>query len=214
MGSEKPRIFLFGAGGHAKVIADALEKQAKAELICFFDDNNNLWAQDFYNYLVIGGRSVLLSKYEELMLEGGVVALGNNAIRKDVSLWLKSNCVSLISVVHPSAQIARGVNINPGTVVFAGAVINADASIGEGVIINTGATVDHDCMIGDYVHIAPGTNLCGGVSVGSVSFIGAGSVIIPGVKIGKGVIIGAGSTVINDLDDGVKVSGSPAREMR
>ena len=214
MDREKPRIFLFGAGGHAKVITDAVEKQASADLICFCDDNNNLWGRNFYNYPVIGGRSELLSKYEELTLDGGIVALGNNKIRKEVSLWFKSHSISLITVIHPSAQISRRVKMNAGTVVFAGAVINVDTCIGEGVIINTGATVDHDCQIGNFVHISPGANLCGNVSIGDGSFIGAGSTVIPGVTIGKNVIVGAGSTVINDLEDIMKVAGSPARSLK
>lgn len=214
MDSDMSRFFLFGAGGHAKVIVDAVEKEGRANVICLGDDNNALWGHNFYDYPVIGGRSELLSKYEELMLDGGIVAVGNNKIRGEVSLWLKSHSIKLVTVIHPSAQISRGVKINGGTVVFAGSVINADAAIGESVIINTGTTIDHDCVIGDYVHIAPGTSLCGGVYVGNESFIGAGSVVTPGVKIGERVIIGAGSTVISDLDDGMKVAGSPAREMR
>lgn len=214
MSRTASRIFVFGGGGHAKVIIDCLEKQNQSQLICIADDNAKLRGKKFYNYPVIGGRSQLLNKIIELQLDGGVIAIGNNKTREEVAIWFRKNDLRLITVIHPSAQISRGVNIEAGTVVFAGAIINADAVIGENVIINTGATVDHDCLIASFVHISPGANLCGNVSIGHGSFIGAGSAIIPGMTIGKNVIVGAGSTVINDLEDSMKVVGSPARPLR
>ncbi len=206
------KIFVFGAGGHAKVVIDAIEKQNQATLVFLGDDSKQLWGRDFFNYPVIGGREEVLNRVKALEVSAGAIAIGNNQIRKDIASWLKHNKVKLITVIHPFAQISRGASLGAGTVVFAGAIVNADSVIGENAIINTGATIDHDCVIGDFVHVSPGTNLCGGVQVGDGSFIGAGSVVIPGVKIGKNVVIGAGSTVINDIEDDMRVVGSPARK--
>lgn len=207
------KIFVFGAGGHAKVVIDAIEKQNQASLVFLGEDNKQLWRRDFFKYPVIGGREEVLSRVKALEVSAGVIAIGSNQIRENIASWLKHNEVKLITVVHPSAQISRGASLGAGTVVFAGAIVNADSVVGENVIINTGATVDHDCVIGDFVHVSPGTNLCGRVQVGDGSFIGAGSVVIPGVKIGKNVVIGAGSTVINDIEDNMRVVGSPVRRI-
>ena len=43
--------------------------------------------------------------------------------------------------------------------------------------------------------------------------IGAGAMIRAGVIIGENAIVGMGSVVLNDVSDGVKVAGNPAKEI-
>ena len=95
-----------------------------------------------------------------------IVSIGVNGIRKKVVERL--DCDVADAAVHPSAVVANTVSIDDGTVVMAGAVVNADAKIGKHCIVNTGALVGHECVIEDYVHIAPGVHLCGQVRVGDV----------------------------------------------
>ena len=206
----KEKIFIFGASGHAKVVIDIIERQGLYEIVSLFDDDLSLKGQQIYNYPVLGGKDDLL----DCGLEHGIVAIGGNRARQAVAGWLRDKGFELITAVHPSAQLARGVKIDSGSVVMAGAIINSDSTIGQDVIINTRASIDHDCRIGDGVHIAPGTTLCGTVTVGEGTFICAGATIIPNLTIGSHVTVGAGSTVIRDVPDGVTVAGSPAKVMR
>ena len=206
-----PDICIFGASGHAKVVIDIVEREGRYRVVALFDDNTALRGQDFFGYPVLGGREALLAHYQQGKMTAAIVAIGNNQIRIRIAEWLSQHGVPRVSSVHPSAQIARGVQIGHGSVLMAGTVVNADTVIGNEVIINTGATVDHDNVIADAVHIAPGSHLCGHVSVGYGSFIGAGSVLIPGVSLGTDVVVGAGSTVLNNIADGQRVAGSPCR---
>lgn len=207
------KIIVFGAGGHAKVVIDAIEKQTSAPEILVFDDNADLWGGQLFGYPVIGNLEALLNEVSSLDIEYAVVAIGNISHRLKVATTLKDNGVQLGNVIHPTAVVSKGTEIGLGTVLFANTVVNADSKIGDHVIINTSATVDHDCYIADGVHIAPGVNVCGGVTVGYGSFIGAGAVVIPGVKIGSHVVVGAGSTVLSDIKDEMTVAGSPAKEI-
>lgn len=206
----KEKIFVFGASGHAKVVIDIIEKQGLYEIAFLVDDDLGLKDSDVFGYPVIGGKDDLLA------LAGAprkaIVAIGSNAARQKVSAWLSGNGFERVTVVHPSAQISRGVQVGKGTVVMAGVCINADTVVGEDVIINTGACVDHDCVIDDGVHLAPGSTLCGTVTVGAKSFICAGATVIPNLMLGRSVIVGAGSVVIKDVPDGVTVIGSPAKQ--
>ena len=139
-----------------------------------------------------------------------IVAIGDNSVRFEVQRWLTEQGFDLISAIHPTASIGRGVKHERGTVVMANSVINSDCTIGQGVIVNTKASIDHDCRIDDGVHIAPGATLCGGVSVGKLTLVGAGAVVAPNTSIGSNVTIGAGATVIKDVVDGDCVVGTPA----
>lgn len=210
MPGGKKKIFIFGASGHAKAVIDAIEKQGLYHIEFLVEDNADLWGEKIYGYPVVGGRDALLAANEPRSF-GGIVAIGDNASRERVATWLTQNGYELINATHPSAQIARGAQIDCGSVVMAGCIINADASIGKNVIINTGAAVDHDCRLGNVVHIAPGVTLCGGVTVGDQTLVGAGATVIPNINIGKWVVVGAGATVIHDIQDNATVVGSPAR---
>jgi sugar O-acyltransferase (sialic acid O-acetyltransferase NeuD family) len=208
----REKLVVFGAGGHAKVVIDIIERQGTYEIAGLLDDDLKHKGELFFGYPVLGTRVELPALFSAQLCHA-IVTIGDNASRAAVAAYLDQHGWRFASAIHPRASIGRGVKIGPGSVVMAGCVVNADAYLGGQVIINTGATVDHDCRIEDAVHIAPGCHLCGGVSVGQGSLLGAGTTVTPGVKIGCKVIVGAGSTVIRDVADEARVSGSPARPL-
>lgn len=208
----KDKIFVFGASGHAKVVIDIIEHQGLYDIAFLVDDDASLMGREIYGYRVIGGKQELLEARERVC--GGIVAIGSNRARYIVADWLTDNGFAMVSAVHPAAHFGRGVTVDAGTVVMAGAVINSDTCIGRNVIINTRASVDHDCTIGDGVHIAPGSTLCGAVSIGAGSFVCAGATIIPNLSVGRDSIVGAGSTVIRNVPGRVLMAGSPARQLK
>lgn len=213
MGNKNKKLIVIGASGHAKVVIDILEKQGTDGIAFIVDDNPALAGSTLFGYPIVGMREVLLDKAKTAGVHGVIVAIGNNPARKEIAEWVAQQGFSLVSAIHPSAQIGRGVLIGKGTVVMAGAAINSDTVIGDGVIINTGATVDHDCRVGDFVHIAPGAHVCGGVDIGCGSLIGAGATLIPNLRIGSQAVLGAGSTAIRNIGDNQTAAGSPAREI-
>lgn len=204
-------VFVFGAGGHAKVIVDILERTAGVAVAFIADDAAQSGARTLCGYRVVVGRDELLA--QRGAASAGIVAIGDNAARLAMAAWLLDHGFMLARAVHPDAVLARGVSLGDGTAVMAGCVVNTDAAIGANVILNTGATVDHDCTVEDGVHIAPGCHVCGGVLIGAGSFLGAGTTVIPGIRIGAGAVIGAGSTVLGDVAAGARVAGSPARPL-
>lgn len=203
------RWFVFGASGHGKVVADAIER-AGGRIVFFVDDDPNKTGQLLFGYEVVD-REVLLARRFDV--DYGVVAVGDNSIRARIADWMESNHFEFGTVVHPCATIARGVSIGRGTVVFASAVINSDVRVGEHSIINTASSIDHDCVLGDVVHVAPGVRLCGGVSVGDHSLLGVGSVVLPGRNIGASAVVGAGAVVNRDVRPATSVVGVPALEL-
>lgn len=201
------RLAVLGASGHGKVIADCAEL-CGWEQVSFFDDR---WPELLVNghWPVIGGTNDLIETLSQF--QGVVVGIGNNGIRLTKLQQLLDAGAQLPVLQHPSAQVSRYARIGLGSVVFAGAVINADSELGQGVIINTGATVDHDCVLGDGVHISPGANLAGGVVVAERSWIGIGASVRQLVRIGSDVVVGAGAAVVADTADAVTLAGVPAR---
>lgn len=191
-------INLYGASGHAKVIADIIESMGYSVGEVYDDDPSKL---------IFRGMRITRN------LDNGalwILAIGNNTIRQRIAQQFKLNYAT---VIHNSAIISPSVVIGEGTVCMAGAALNADAIIGSHCILNTSCRVDHDCRLADFVHISPGATLCGNVSVGMGTQIGAGAVVLPGIRIGLNCVVGAGATVIRSIPNGTTVVGSPARPL-
>lgn len=199
---KNKNIYLYGAGGHAKVVMDILDA-CRMQTAGIVDDAPTL--EEFMGYEVA---------HEFTKEAEYIISIGNCNIRKKVAEKLSNGGCSFATAIHPSATVSPHAGIEEGSVVMQGAVIQSCAHIGRHCIVNTNASVDHDCKIEDFVHIAPGATLCGEVCVGAGSWIGAGAVVIQGVKIGKGCMIGAGAVVCSDIPDGVVAYGNPCKVKR
>ncbi len=192
------RLFLFGSGGHAKVVLDAARLQGY-QVLAVFDDDPARAGTRLMDCPLPGGREALLAWCRSSGVQTGIVAIGNNPARIAMGDWLAAHGFALASVVHPAAVVTSSARIGAGTLIMPGVVVNADACIGGNVILNSGAIVEHDCTVGDGAHVAPGAVLCGGVSVGAGTLVGAGAVVLPGVRIGAGLLVKAGAVVARDM---------------
>lgn len=200
------RIIVIGAGGHAKVVMDALLCAFGGETdAAFADDNPALGGALLLGRLV---QAPVPSHFAGICIH---VAIGDNRVRQRLSGELGATAKSVVSIIHPAASVSRFAMLGEGIFVAAHAVVAPDAHIGAGTIVNHGAIIDHDCAVGAFSHVAPSAALGGGVRVGSRVLVGAGAVIKPGVFIEDDVVIGAGAVVIANVASGTLVMGVPAR---
>jgi len=208
----KQGIVIWGASGHAKVVADIIRLEGRFELQGFLDDVDPQ-QREFLGLPVLGGAGAL----GRLKMDGVthiVFGFGNCEGRLKLSEVVRKEGFSLATVIHPSAVVAADVLIGAGTVIAAGAIVNPGATIGANVIINTRASVDHECEIADGAHICPGVTLGGSVIVGTAAWVGIGTTVKDHINIGARALIGAGSVVVSDIPAGVVAYGVPARVRR
>ncbi|EOX3943184.1 acetyltransferase [Vibrio alginolyticus] len=198
---------ILGASGHGKVVAEIAELNGYTN-IEFFDDR---WPglQNVEHWPVKGNSETLLKIAAQFDLT--VIAIGNNKIRLEKQNQLSTAGAKFSVLEHPRATISRHSQLDKGTVVMAGAVINPFVKVGKACIINTAATIDHDCSLADGVHVSPGCNIAGGVTIGEGSWLGIGSQVKQLISIGTGVMVGAGATVLNHVPDLQTVVGTPAQ---
>ncbi len=199
-------IFLIGAGGHAKVVLDALLLNEFANRrICVSDNNPALQGKTLLG-LTIAVPALPTGPHAGMFH----VAIGNGRVREKLHDQLTAAGCRPLTVVHAAALLSRFSSIGSGSFVAARAIVAPAATIGDGVIVNHGAVVDHDCQVGAYSHIAPNATLAGGVRIGARVLIGAGANVLPGVHIGDDAVVGAGAVVLKDIAAGETYAGVPA----
>lgn len=193
-------MYIYGAGGHAKVVIEIFEAN-QITIQGIYDDAKR--TDDFLGYTVKSPKDGVSGPL--------IIAVGNAATRKKIALKFP---LTYGKAIYPGSLISPRATIGEGSVVMQGSVIQACAKVGKHCIINTAAVVEHDCVVDDFVHLSSNATLCGGVEVGEGSWIGAGTTVIQGVKIGKWSMIGAGSVVVKDIPDGVLAYGNPCRVIK
>ncbi len=211
---ENSRLIVWGAGGHARVVAE-IAALAGWQVVGYVDRD----PQRRGAVVDPQGRQILMSEAElvqHLQLGGPrpfeALALGFGAnVARAEAARLAIGRVTLPVLLHPSAVISADALLSPGSVAMALAVVNPGARVGLAAILNSGCVVEHDCRLGDGVHISPNATLAGSVTVGNHTWVGAGAVVIQNVTLGERVTVGAGSTVLRDVPSHTTVVGSPAR---
>ena len=208
-------ILIFGAGGHAKVIVDIIEKQGRFKITGFIDksyDKDTI----ILGYRVLGCMSSIKDIVFDYQIDGGVIGIGDNSIRELV----RNKIVEVIpnfkfvNCIHPDSIFGKDVVFGEGNVVMAGVIINSSTSIKNHCILNTNSSLDHDSLMANFSSIAPNVTIGGNVRIGDYSAIGIGSNIFNKVNIGYNCIIGGGSLVCKDTEENSIYYGSPSKFIR
>ncbi|UUX35266.1 acetyltransferase [Fundicoccus culcitae] len=209
---QQRTLYILGAGGHGKVVADAAKRMQRWQAIYFLDDK--LINQTVLGIPVIAGIHDLSLSLPDHQQAEFIVAIGDNASRCHHLTRLKQQNLTIATIIHPTATIAADVTVGVGTVIFAQVVINASTKIGNGCILNTACSVDHDCTIEDGTHLSPGARLAGGVHLHPQTWIGTNSTLINNVEVAAHSIIGAHSLVLDDLKTSGTYVGNPVRKIK
>lgn len=202
-------LFIIGAGGHAKSIAEvaiAAGFMIKAFISPEAEDSEFM------------GVPVLNSLPEDIAArpESIAIGIGANYLREKVFLELQESCQlsRFPALVHPSAIIASSAQIDLGSTIHQNSVVGPSTRIGKFCTINTSATVDHDCVMHDFSSMGPGAHTGGGVTIGKHAHISIGAIAIHGIDIGNDSILGAGSCATESIPELTISVGTPARTLK
>jgi sugar O-acyltransferase (sialic acid O-acetyltransferase NeuD family) len=191
MENEKT-LCIFGAGGHGKVVAEALQLLGFSS-IEFWDDRP---------LPPIFGIHVVSPNLSFSLKKPCILGIGDLSIRRKWIDQIDPDFFWNQAIIHPTAFVAPSAKIGIGAFIAPKVVIHTSAQIGNHAIINSGAVIDHDVIVGENTHIAPGAVVCGDVQIGKNVFIGPNATVIRGIQIGDDVFIKAGSLVKNNIPSG------------
>ena len=194
---------IYGAGGHARVIASILQA-CGIDILGFFDDSCS-------EEELVQGKPVL-GKFHQILehkkyISSVYLAIGDNKARQAAFAYLAENGFTMPPLVHPSAIVEQDVVIQAGAVICLGVILGTEVTIGKGVLVNSGCSIDHESKIGDFSHLAPKTCVSGRTTIGANTFVGINSSIGDKLNLGDNVVIGAGSIILKDVPAGAKIVG-------
>jgi sugar O-acyltransferase (sialic acid O-acetyltransferase NeuD family) len=212
---RRRRVLVFGAGGQAKIIVDALHLSSGDEPVGYVDDSRPP-GTEWFGLPVLGPMADLGSIVEDHGIDAGIVSVGDNyrrgAVVDDVEAALPG--FVWVNAIHPMVAIGKGCEIGVGVHMMAGAVVNPASIVGDHVHIDTRASLDHDSTLGRCASLGPTAATGGGCTIGEFTAVAIGAVVVHGTTIGAHTVVGAGATVLADLPDHVVAFGTPARVIR
>src|SRR3989339_1257695 len=193
-------IILIGAGGHCKVIIDAISRGKKFRIAGIIDTKDKI-GEKVLSIPVIGTDADLAAIYKKGVKNCfiSVGSVGDSSLRQ--KLYRKASEIGFAfpNIISKNSIVSKHASMGCGNFIAPGAIVNAGSVIGNNCIINTGAIVEHDCVIGDFAHIAPGAILSGGDKIGNFAHIGNGASVKQYTTIGSNSIIGTGCIVTKNI---------------
>ena len=175
--SAAANVLIIGAGGFGRSVADAIMSGSRYAVAGFVDDRGPALGL-VLGHAVLGRLADLQSLRRQCALV--LVAIGDNARRREVWQLACASGFEPATLVHPRAFVSAHASVGAGAMIMAGAVIGTEARIGQGVIVNACAVVDHHAQVGDFAHLGVGACMGGAAVLGAGAWLAAGAVMLAG----------------------------------
>jgi sugar O-acyltransferase (sialic acid O-acetyltransferase NeuD family) len=203
-------IYIYGTGGHANSIA-SLAEDLNLNVDGFISHNNASSSKHLRNVLSLED---VFQKGEQINC---VIGVGMNFLREKISREMNAifgDQVVFISLIHPSASVAKSTEINNGVIVLPGAHIGPHSKIGDHCLIGANSSLDHDSTMRNFSSLAPGSITGGNVDIGVRSALLIQSSVMHGINIGEDSLLAAASFLKDAVGDFEVWGGTPARILK
>lgn len=197
-------IFIYGSGGRAKLIKEALIRvgRKKKEIVLIDDSNRKTKNSKF-----------LLKNFKK-RIDQLFIGVTNPKIQNTKYKYFKKKLKDIDNkpLIDPRAILKSNVRVGKNSIILENSSIGPNVKISKNVFIGSRVIINHDCKIGAFTTIGHGSNLAGNVSVKENCVVGISSTIKQKIKISSGVIIGSASNIVKNCQKNKKYYGNPAKQ--
>ena len=206
-------LVIVGAGGFSREVIcwadDAAHHGTVPSIRGYLLDDGYAPLSPTYGLPCLGG----LDNYKSQPGDACVIAVSDPTAKRKIVHRLQARGANFISLIHPSAVIAKTAVIGLGCILCPHSFLSADAVLGDFITVNGMSSIGHDCKVGSYTTFSAHVDITGGVTIGEAVFVGSGARVLPGLSVGEGAKIGAGSVVVRSVKNGVTVYTNPAKKL-
>src|ERR1700731_4047523 len=111
MGQNKRRVIVWGAGGHGKVVVDALLACDCWEVMGIIDDDEGKVGQKILGIPVVGSGKCIAKLVDELKVGMVAIAIGNNYVRDLKFREAREIGLKPANGIHPRVHMSRFVEL-------------------------------------------------------------------------------------------------------
>lgn len=207
------RLILIGAGGFGREVLSwayhANSKDLFPKVGFYIDDNSAVSLNSSYNCSCLG----FISDYVVQPGDRFLMGIASPSVKEKIYDKFLNHLDKFVTLVHPSAVVARTATIGRGVVLCPFSLISADVCIGDFVTVNAMSSIGHDSVVGRFSTLSGHVDITGQVNVGNNVFFGTGAKVVPRIKIGSNSKIGAGCTVMRSVKEGATYITQPAKNL-
>ena len=204
------RILIVGAGGFGREVLhwarDAWPEQA-SRIAGFLSAECDRPAGHDSSLEIIAAPD----HYEPQPGDALLLAIGIPIVRRQVVESLRSRGAQFLTLVHPTAIVARTAAIGEGSIVCPYSIVSDSARVGAFVLMNYHSSLGHDASAGDHAVLSPYATLGGNASIGDDVFMGLHASVGPGRRVGARSKVSANSCALSDAPPDSIIYGAPGR---
>lgn len=205
------KIGIYGTGGTGRevyeIIQDIYELKGKLyEEIIFIDDITE--DKELFGCRILSFDEVINEGIKDIRV---AIAVGEPNLRAKLREKVEAKGYSLISVIHPRANVSRFAVIEDGVIIKGNCFVSNKAVVKKNVLLQAYAVVGHDVVINEDSLISNFVCIGGFSNIGDRVYIAMHSAIIDRINIGNDCIIGLSTSVFKDVEEGKIVLGNPGR---
>lgn len=204
-------ICIIGTGGFAKEVLSLINDLGRYDEVEAFMEPDHLWEERGKDKMIMG-KKVLPMSHADPDKHKITIGVANSLIRQKSLTQLPAE-IEYITLIHPSVQISKWVNVGMGCIITAGCILTCDIELGRFSQLNVNTTICHDNIIGDFFTTAPSVNINGHCQIASNVYFGCGAATKQGISICSDVIIGMGAMVTKDITEPGTYIGIPAKKL-
>lgn len=196
---QQKKIIIFGNTNFSRMVKYYIETETNDNVVGFTVDRKFI-AKDVVNQENIVPFEEIETRYpqDEYKILPVIGYNQMNEIRKKIHQSIKLKGYEIASFVHPSANIAKNVELGEGNIFLENILVQPFVSIGNGNIFWSNANISHHSIIGNFNFFAPSASTSGKVVIQDNCFLGNNCTVKNGVAIKSFTLIGAGAFISTD----------------
>lgn len=207
------KLIIVGAGGFGREVyhwAQDSFSPNQYEIKGFLSPNSNDLAGFNIEARILGDEHT----YEVQDDDRFLFAIGNIQIKKRVVAALKSKGAVFVSLIHPTALVAKTTKLGEGVVLCPFVTVSDHVELDDFVMMNFYSSCGHDAKVGKYSILCPYSTMNGFSTLEDEVFLGSHTTVTPLRRVGFQSQVSANSAVMYDVPAHHFVYGVPGKNRR